>query len=407
MQRPLLQGRSGSRRVSTIGWRLALGASGLVLALGACLIDERQYDQQLADCTYYCGQMETRCGEPFNVYDRPGACMAVCMLMDEGDTLGGADENTVACRVRKLRQPGFEPSTDCAQVGPGSNDACGTNCEALCSLRARVCGPIKGQDVMADIVSYDVCMHNCEALPDLGSFDANRDRFGDSVQCRLIHVSESAISHELALTHCSHSQTIPVRGEDRDLVPCSDPPAPELTKEADCQKYCTLTMGACDNDFAVYDSAAQCMSVCRLLDQGEPGDESGDTIRCRRYHSYNALGRPQEHCTHAGPTGDGHCGGGNCPDYCRIARQACPAQFEAKYGPDANLLGSTDCETECKSLEGAGSDGFRDATVRYNTMTPPQGNTVLCRTYHAVQALAAPNDMLHCPAALGLSGDCL
>jgi hypothetical protein len=398
MQRFLMR-LPATRKLSRLGLRLLFGASALVLALGACLIDERKYDQHLADCTYYCDQMEARCVDPNKVYDRPGACMAVCMLMDQGDNLGGADANTVACRVEKLRQTDFEPSTDCAQLGPGSNGACGSNCEALCTLRQQVCGPV--QD-LPDLVSYEVCMHNCQALPDLGSFDASRDRSGDSVQCRLIHVSESAISHALAVEHCEHTQTIPVGGE---KVPCSDPAPPALSKEADCQKYCGLVMGACVSDVAVYDSAQQCMSVCRLLDQGEPGDQSADTVRCRRYHSYSALGSPNEHCTHAGPTGDGHCGGGNCPDYCRIARQSCPSEFAKAYGADSDTVSPSKCETDCADLVGAGPDGFRDAAAqRYNVTTPPQGNTLLCRTYHAVRALAAQNDERQCAAAFGLAG---
>jgi hypothetical protein len=384
-----------------------LGALGLMLALGACLIEERKFDQQLASCTEYCTAVEARCTEPFKVYDRPDACMAVCMQMELGDTLGGVDQNTVACRLARLGQEDFEKATHCAQVGPGGNGVCGSNCEALCTLRQQVCGQIESQASPVsqnDVTNYDVCMHNCQPLPDSGTFDAARDRSGDSVQCRLVHLSESAISHSLAVQHCEHTRTIPLAGE---TVPCSDE-APDasgvasekaLTKEEDCQKYCGLAMGACDNEYAVYESVPQCMSVCRLLDQGLRGDQKEDSIRCRRYHSYAALADNVEHCTHAGPTGDGHCGGGNCPDYCRIAKQACPTAFAGQFA--AGDVG--ECEQRCASLNGASANSFRDREGgdRYTVNPPPVGNTLLCRTYHAIAALASPSSETECAAAFG------
>jgi len=382
--------------ISRLASRFVLGALGLMLALGACLIDERKYDQQLVSCTEYCNTVEAKCTEPYKVYDRPGACMAVCTLMAPGDTLGGVDENTVACRLDRLKQQDFEAGTHCAQVGPGGDGVCGTNCEALCTLRQRVCGAIEGQSEMLDVVNYDICMHNCQALPDLGNVNATRDRSGDSVQCRLLHISESAISHELAVEHCEHTQTIPFPGE---TVPCSDEQT--LSKEEDCQKYCGLVMGACENEYAVYESPQQCMSVCRLLDQGLKGDQSNDSIRCRRYHSYAALGDRVEHCTHAGPTGDGHCGSGNCPDYCQIAKQACPRTFAEQFGADSDLSG---CEQSCAGLDGAPANAFRDRAQRYTVHPPPVGNTLLCRTYHAIAALASQDDLTECAAALGSPG---
>jgi hypothetical protein len=388
--------RSHLLRLSRWGLRVALAAAGSVLALGACIIEERKYDQQLADCTTYCDVVESKCRDNNKVYDRDGACMAVCMRWELGDDFGGVDRNTVACRLEKVLQGDFEAATDCSSVGPGGNGVCGTNCEALCRLRQQVCGPIARQDQLDDVKNYDICMHNCEALPDLGNMNASRDREGDSVQCRLIHIAESAISRGLALEHCEHTQTIPVPGES---VPCSDPMT--LSKAEDCKKYCTIAMGACTNDVKVFQSQAQCEQQCMLLDPGELGDQNGDGIRCRRYHSYAALGNPIEHCTHAGPTGDGHCGPGNCHSYCRIARSACPTQFAIEYGPASDILAGNDCETACSILEGQASNGFRDTTQRYTVSAPPTGNTVMCRTYHAVEALGAVDDPGHCAAVFG------
>src|SRR4051812_10148514 len=153
--------------ISRLASRLVLGALGLTLALGACLIEERKYDPQLARCSEYCDTVEQKCTEPFQVYDRPGACMGVCMQMDSGEAFGGLVGNTVACRIDRLTQPDFEAATHCAQAGPGGNDVCGSNCEDLCKLRKQACGTIRGQAEMLDVENTDICMHNCRALPDL------------------------------------------------------------------------------------------------------------------------------------------------------------------------------------------------------------------------------------------------
>ena len=139
------------------------------------------------------------------------------------------------------------------------------------------------------------------------------------------------------------------------------------------------------------------MAVCRLLDQGLKGDQGSDSVRCRRYHAYNALGKPIEHCTHAGPTGDGHCGNGNCTDYCKIAKEGCPLAFAEQF-PTA---GVDECQQRCASLDGALIDTFRDGEQRYTVHPPPVGNTLLCRTYHAVAALASKDSMTECAAAFG------
>src|SRR5262249_33867139 len=117
----------------------------------------------------------------------------------------------------------------------------------------------------------------------------------------------------------------------------------------------------------------------------------------------NPAEGPNLHCTHAGPTGDGHCGASNCESYCELAGHACPAAFAEQFGSDA--AAQTKCQESCGSLEGAKVDTFRDRAQRYSVSPPPAGNTVLCRTYHSVAALMLPlNDMTECKSALGLPG---
>jgi hypothetical protein len=378
-----------------LGMAVALGWLGL--SSGGCVIEEREFDQHLANCRAYCDEIQTQCNDDrHKAYDRPEACMAVCQLMDPGETLGGSNGNTLRCRLDRLRAPDFEAATNCPEVGPGGNGACGTDCSALCKLRQQVCSEVQPEQF--DITDPAACERSCQGLADGSSFSAATDNKGDTLQCRLVHISEAAISPELAEQHCWHTQTVPRDGE---TSPCSDPQ--ELPHEADCATYCGLAMSACQGEYQVYADEAECLRVCELMDQGMRGAMSGNNVRCRRYHSYAALGDAAEHCTHAGPTGDGHCGE-NCASYCRILKQSCATEFGTRYGASAAADDLGSCESECSLLEGARFDGFRDIPPRYSVASPPQGPSLKCMTFHAVKALGSVDDPTECAAAFANPG---
>lgn len=397
-----MQRFANPRAAVRAGSRLFLLLGLFSLVFGACIIEERQFDKALRDCNDYCDAVEQKCTNAYKVYDRRDACMAVCARMDPGNALGGSGRNTLSCRMERLRTE-TEEAIVCPEVGPGGNGTCGDDCEALCTLRQDVCSGIEGQQNQGDIQDERTCLEQCRLLHDDSTFDASRDLAGDTLQCRLVHISEAAISQELASSHCAHTQTIPVSGEGVTgaAVPCSDPQ--ELPRDVACEKYCQLVMGACTNEFQVYDSAEQCEQVCALLDLGQKGDTDFDTVRCRRYHSYAALGSggPEEHCTHAGPTGDGHCGTDNCDAYCRIAKQGCPTQFAVEYGATSAPGDFGSCASDCLAIDRSGRDGFHRPDPRYTVSNVPVGNNLMCRTYHAVQALAVRDDVVECQNALG------
>ncbi|HEU4579892.1 MAG TPA: hypothetical protein VFS67_16645 [Polyangiaceae bacterium] len=408
-------GLAGRRRRPRLALLLAGSISALLFSLGACIVDERKYDEHLALCSEYCELVGQRCQGDYKVYDYPEQCMAVCQHMDPGGlSLGASDnKNTVTCRIEKLRQTEFDarPEQNCPQVGPGGAGYCGDDCDSFCALRQQVCSGVEGQTYEDDLLDPAKCKSNCLAVPKLSTFDAARDQKGDSLQCRLVHVSEAAVSAQKAATHCLHTQTVPKAAP---TFPCSDDA--ELSADDNCAKYCSQVLNACQNEFAVYEDETQCQAVCKVLEPGEPGDTSENSVRCRRYHAYNALDEgPSSHCTHAGPTGDGHCGADNCESYCTILRNACPTQFQAQF-PGDPAAGEQSCRTSCNppsgtpapavALKGASANSFQtfqngDKIVRYAVNPPPQGDNLLCRTYHAVKALAKAPDDPECAAAFG------
>jgi hypothetical protein len=323
-------------------------------------------------CKQYCKTVMTACPErddaKFGVYPSEDVCLAVCPHLDEGDaTVKNPKGNTVACRLNqaKLADQSKEFSLYCPAAGPGGAGVCGTNCENYCDLYSKLCpSPI------------DDCVDKCPALTDKGTFDATIDHDGDTLQCRLVHVSNSAFD---PATHCEHATFSPQAFCQADKVTCDH--------------YCQLVMSACTDDLAVYESIDQCKSVCGALDLGKPADTTEDTVGCRTYHSYNAFSTsdPGTHCPHAGPGGDTHCGSGNCPAYCKIAADACPTEFAGAY------VDSPGCLEACGKLTGALESKKTVATAEAG------GDSVSCRMLNAARGYADPSA---CAAAVGTAAPC-
>jgi hypothetical protein len=401
--------RTPGPRPRRLGWKLAGALGWLVVALAACIIEERSYDQQFADCWGYCDTLETSCTGLNRVYENRDTCIATCMVMDyDLADVASTTANTLTCRLDRISSQ--IESNECPLVGPGGNGACGRNCEALCALRAKLCADIAPGADDAPATDTAQCEADCAVLYDRNDMDASsEDLIGDTVQCRLLHVSRAALNPAEAARHCEASKIRPTPGESPETAPCSDPS--NMDKGLECEKYCSIVMTACTDQFAVYRDKAQCLSACdRTMVSGERGDQDVDTIRCRRYHAYFSMPLPDRHCLHASATGDGHCGEArdNCTGYCRVLETACGERFATAFpGGGATVGGgAAACVQQCSALGGAGYDGFALPTPplqRYAINPPPTGNNLMCRAYHAVEALSDPTT--HCAAAFG-EGEC-
>jgi len=82
-------------------------------------------------------------------------------------------------------------------AGPGGDGTCGQNCEAYCLLlrthcSARFDGTFDG---------LAACTAACQQIPDAGGYTTAMSQ-GDSIQCRLWHVSAAAVDPSM---HCGHA----------------------------------------------------------------------------------------------------------------------------------------------------------------------------------------------------------
>ena len=157
----------------------------------------------LSLCADYCSTVMANCTEAHAVYTSETACLAVCEDLPAGssdDEIG----NSVHCRLRnaELAASTGEPGVHCPIAGPGGDGVCGSNCEGYCVLMQAECSARFSQafNGLAD------CQSQCnESLPDPGSYDVSQSS-GNSVNCRLWHVSAAALDPS---QHCPHASGEP------------------------------------------------------------------------------------------------------------------------------------------------------------------------------------------------------
>lgn len=146
-------------------------------------------------CEMYCNRVMTNCTGNFAVYVGMETCMSVCQLLPPG-TKNDVSGNTVYCRLNladNAKSTG-EPNVECPGAGPGGNDLCGGNCEALCIIMQSACS--------SSWSSTDDCQADCRALRDNQDFSISTNA-GDTVQCRLWHASAAT---QAAIPHCAHAK---------------------------------------------------------------------------------------------------------------------------------------------------------------------------------------------------------
>ncbi|MFO0569786.1 MAG: hypothetical protein U0263_29320 [Polyangiaceae bacterium] len=346
----------------------ALAASGVLLFGCASIIgiEDRHFEeaeQTTPECKAYCDAIMKGCVGELAAYPDRATCVATCEKFPSGEA---TSDNSVECRTvqAELAVSTGEPGSHCAGAGPFGAGVCGSTCAGYCSLLAAAC--------TEPAVNVDSCAAACAGLRSDAIFDLGKLASGDNVECR---VAEASLAARFPKLHCGGAQL--------KSGTCVDEPkgAP------DCDDVCRLIGAVCSGANAVYESEEQCLSVCKTLDPGENSDQTGNTAACRKYHAYNSIAAPGQHCPHTGPGGDGHCGKDNCESYCLLLSRACKTEFQT-FG-DQNA-----CRSACAKLPGAGLDTWKNVE--------PTGNNVRCRLVNVARATVDP---AACAAAAG-GGEC-
>lgn len=152
-------------------------------------------------CREYCATVSANCTGTNQQYASSTACYAVCELLQPGTAGDMMPSNTVQCRMRRAALAGStgEPSNYCFSAGPGGAEECGSDCDGFCALMTQKCP--------SDMGPLNQCLSACSIIPDLSRppdnlrYDVSQQS-GDSLQCRLFHVSAATVDPS---THCIHA----------------------------------------------------------------------------------------------------------------------------------------------------------------------------------------------------------
>ena len=159
-------------------------------------------------CDRYCDTVAAACTGQFEQYASRDACLAVCESLDAGSPTDPTG-NTIECRLARAEfaQTTGEPQDYCFSAGPGGAGQCGTDCEGFCTIMAKTC-TLMG--------SYDQCLPQCAEVPDLSgppdnvTYDTSIQA-GDSIQCRLFHVTAATLD---SVSHCAHAAGVALCAND-------------------------------------------------------------------------------------------------------------------------------------------------------------------------------------------------
>jgi hypothetical protein len=150
-------------------------------------------------CLDYCDTLATICTGQNQQYATQIACLAVCEQLQPGNP-GAMSGNTVQCRLGLAEQAvrTGEPSNYCYAAGPGGAGICGSDCEGFCTMMTAKC---------TQLGTLSQCLTSCSFVPDLSRppmnlrYDSSQQS-GNSLQCRLFHVSAASVDPAM---HCTHA----------------------------------------------------------------------------------------------------------------------------------------------------------------------------------------------------------
>ncbi|MEY2929701.1 MAG: hypothetical protein RL033_450 [Pseudomonadota bacterium] len=150
-------------------------------------------------CLSYCDTIMAGCTDANAQYASPTACLLVCEKLPVG-TPGATSGNSVECRNSKaaLALSTGEGANYCFTAGPGGGGVCGQDCDGYCSVMMASC---------REFSTVSQCTADCSIVPNLAQSSVVQTyntsmQSGNTVQCRLFHVTASTLDPVL---HCPHA----------------------------------------------------------------------------------------------------------------------------------------------------------------------------------------------------------
>jgi hypothetical protein len=155
-------------------------------------------------CQNYCDLFGKTCAGQTQILNNAGAsCLSFCANLTSG-TFGDRANNTVECRAYHASFPSvLSASLHCPHASINGNGGCGTLCEVYCYYSSLGC---TGSNQI--YTTPAICMTNCTAFSAAQLTGAPGAVDGDSLQCRIYHLSVATQSAANAAVHCPHGKSI-------------------------------------------------------------------------------------------------------------------------------------------------------------------------------------------------------
>lgn len=188
-------GSSGGSSGATAAVPAASGGAAGSVSMDADPVVQRAS----ALCLDYCDTIMAGCTGTNAQYASPTACLLVCEKLPAG-TPGSTSGNNVECRNSQaaLALSTGESGNYCFTAGPGGGGVCGQDCDGYCSVMLATC---------REFATLSQCTADCSIVPNLAQSSVVQTyntsmQAGNTVQCRLFHVTASTIDPVL---HCPHA----------------------------------------------------------------------------------------------------------------------------------------------------------------------------------------------------------
>lgn len=166
-------------------------------------------------CETYCSAFEDTCSSLEDDYSSQRACVDYCNngaawpTGEDGDLSG----NSIACRTYHAgaasEAEGAGRQFHCRHSGITGDSICGSLCENYCFLMDQIC---TGEN--AQYADFEACTEQCQGVGNITGIPQDglpNDTTGDSVQCRMYHVS-AAFFTEAPDMHCVHASMLSTTG---------------------------------------------------------------------------------------------------------------------------------------------------------------------------------------------------
>jgi hypothetical protein len=201
----------------------------LLLVLVGCGSDDKPATDAAVSsltCDNYCAEIQANCTGANAQYPDVAHCMGTCAAFAPG-TAADQSGNTLGCRIYHAGAPSMmTPGTHCVHAGPGGDltsatgaGTCGDPCTSFCTIEIKACGskdaPLTG--ITAQYQNMAACMTACSGFDKTKAYSTSAS--GDSLACRLYHVTNASVSSMTAMTHCAHTGPSPLPAGN----PCAAP----------------------------------------------------------------------------------------------------------------------------------------------------------------------------------------